>query len=47
VGIPIGLLAMEASRSVEKEFGAQAGLHCDASPALSSFAVGDRESFIL
>ncbi len=46
-GIPIGLLAMEASRSVEKEFGAQAGLRCDAPPALSSFAADDRESFIL
>jgi ferredoxin len=46
-GIPIALLTIEATRSVETAFGYQAGIRCDASPALSSFKVEDKESFIL
>lgn len=47
VGIPIGLLTIEATRAAEKEFGHQAGLRCDAPAALSSFRLEDKESFIL
>jgi ferredoxin len=46
-GIPIGLLPLEAARVAEEEFGYQAGMRCDAPAALSSFKVGDKESFIL
>jgi len=46
VGIPIGLLTIEATRIVEQEFGYEPGLHCDAPSALSSFKVEDKESFI-
>ncbi|HUI28591.1 MAG TPA: hypothetical protein VLX91_00135 [Candidatus Acidoferrales bacterium] len=47
VGIPIGLLTIEASRIVEQEFGFRPGLRCDAPSALSSFKVDDKESFIV
>lgn len=47
VGIPIGLLTIEATRAVEQEFGHQAGIRCDAPAALSSFRMEDKESFIL
>ena len=46
VGIPIGLLAIEATRAVEQEFSYHAGSHCDAPAALSSFRLEDKESFI-
>jgi ferredoxin len=45
-GIPIGLLTIEASRIVEREFGQRAGMRCDSQAALSSFRVEDKESFI-
>lgn len=47
VGIPIGLLTIEATRAVEQEFGHEAGIRCDAPAALSSFRLEDKESFIL
>jgi ferredoxin len=46
VGIPIGLLTIEAARATEQEFGYQAGTRCDAPAALSSFRLEDKESFI-
>jgi ferredoxin len=46
VGIPIGLLTIEASRIVGAEFGQQPGLKCDAVAAMSSFKVEDTETFI-
>jgi ferredoxin len=46
VGIPIGLLTIEASRIVKQEFGQEPGLHCDADSAMSSFKVEDTETFI-
>jgi ferredoxin len=46
VGIPIGLLTIEASRIVKEEFSYQPGLQCDAASALSSFKVEDMETFI-
>jgi ferredoxin len=46
VGIPIGLLTMEASRIVKQEFGQEPGLHCDADSAMSSFKIDDMETFI-
>jgi ferredoxin len=36
VGIPIGLLTIEATRTAEREFGHHAGLRCDAPAALST-----------
>jgi ferredoxin len=47
VGIPIGLLTIEATRIVEHEFGYRPGLRCDAPSALSSFKVEDKEEFIV
>ncbi len=47
VGIPIGLLTIEASRIVEQEFGYKPGLRCDAPSALSSFRIEDKEEFIV
>ena len=46
VGIPIGLLTIEASRFVRQEFEQAPGLHCDAASVLSSFKVEDTEMFI-
>ena len=46
VGIPIGLLTIEASRIVASEFSQEPGLKCDAVPAMSSFKVEDTETFI-
>jgi ferredoxin len=46
VGIPIGLLTIEASRIIKQEFGHEPGLHCDVDSALSSFNVEDTETFI-
>jgi ferredoxin len=46
VGIPIGLLTIEASRIVKEEFSFRPGLQCDAASALSSFKAEDTETFI-
>jgi ferredoxin len=46
VGIPIGLLTIEASRIVKQDFGYEPGLHCNADSAMSSFKVEDTETFI-
>ena len=46
VGIPIGLLTIEASRIVKEDFSFQPGLQCNAAPAMSSFKVEDTETFI-
>jgi ferredoxin len=46
VGIPIGLITIEASRIVEKEFGQKPGLRCNAPSAMSTFKVEDVETFI-
>ncbi|RPI06845.1 MAG: hypothetical protein EHM64_01470 [Ignavibacteriae bacterium] len=46
VGIPIGLLTIEASRMVKQEFGHEPGLRCNADSAMSSFNTDDRETFI-
>jgi ferredoxin len=46
VGIPIGLLPMEASRIVQSQFGFEPGINCETSSAMSSFKNEDRETFI-
>lgn len=46
VGIPIGLLTIEASRIAKAEFGFEPGLSCTTSSAMSSFKVEDKETFI-
>jgi len=46
VGIPIGLLTMEASRIAQSEFGFEPGVSCATSSAMSSFRNEDKETFI-
>jgi ferredoxin len=46
VGIPIGLLTMEASRISLAEFGYEPGVSCETSSAMSSFKNEDKETFI-
>ncbi len=46
VGIPIGLLTIEASRITQAEFGFEPGISCEASSAMSTFRNEDKETFI-
>ncbi|HOV99078.1 MAG TPA: 4Fe-4S dicluster domain-containing protein [Bacteroidota bacterium] len=47
VGIPIGLLTMEATRIAREELGYEPGIKCDVPAALATFRPDDKESFIL